>query len=137
MQGGNLRRVHGGILADGCDGFQRHVAVRDHPLVVLLQHQNAEASNGWLVMENADEIRSALDLLIEAFNALVEIINGQFKAEVFCRRGPWRGFEAVEYRLSCRSRIEQGKLIERPQCDALMDGGRNLPQTRFLERHEP
>ena len=30
-------------------------------------------------------------------NALAETINGQFKAEVIHRRGPWRSFEAVEY----------------------------------------
>ncbi len=30
-------------------------------------------------------------------NALAETINGLFKAEVTHRRGPWRGFEAVEY----------------------------------------
>jgi transposase InsO family protein len=30
-------------------------------------------------------------------NALVETINGLFKAEVIHRRGPWRSFEAVEY----------------------------------------
>ena len=30
-------------------------------------------------------------------NALAETINGLFKAEVIHRRGPWRGFEAVEY----------------------------------------
>lgn len=30
-------------------------------------------------------------------NALVETINGLFKAEVIHRRGPWRNFEAVEY----------------------------------------
>lgn len=30
-------------------------------------------------------------------NALAETINGLFKAEVIHRRGPGRGFEAVEY----------------------------------------
>lgn len=30
-------------------------------------------------------------------NALVETINGLFKAEVIHRRGPWRSFEAVDY----------------------------------------
>ena len=30
-------------------------------------------------------------------NALAEMINGLFKAEVIHRRGPWRSFEAVEY----------------------------------------
>ena len=30
-------------------------------------------------------------------NTLAETINGQFKAEVIHRRGPWRSFEAVEY----------------------------------------
>jgi len=30
-------------------------------------------------------------------NALAETINGLFKAEVINRRGPWRGFDAVEY----------------------------------------
>ncbi|MEQ8933391.1 MAG: integrase core domain-containing protein, partial [Silicimonas sp.] len=30
-------------------------------------------------------------------NALAETINGLFKAEVIHRRGPWRGFDAVEY----------------------------------------
>ena len=30
-------------------------------------------------------------------NALVETINGLYKAEVIWRRGPWRNFEAVEF----------------------------------------
>ena len=30
-------------------------------------------------------------------NALAEMINGLYKAEVIHRRGPWRSFEAVEY----------------------------------------
>ena len=30
-------------------------------------------------------------------NALAEIINGLYKAEVIRRRGPWKSFEAVEY----------------------------------------
>jgi transposase InsO family protein len=30
-------------------------------------------------------------------NALAETINGLYKAEVICRRGPWRSIEAVEY----------------------------------------
>ena len=30
-------------------------------------------------------------------NALAETINGLYKAEVICRRGPWRSLEAVEY----------------------------------------
>jgi len=30
-------------------------------------------------------------------NALAEMINGVFKAEVIHRRGPWRSFDAVEY----------------------------------------
>src|SRR5438128_1600194 len=29
-------------------------------------------------------------------NALAETVNGLYKAEVIHRRGPWRGFEAVE-----------------------------------------
>ena len=29
-------------------------------------------------------------------NALAETINGLYKAEVIHRRGPWRGFEAIE-----------------------------------------
>jgi transposase InsO family protein len=30
-------------------------------------------------------------------NALAETINGLYKTEVIYRRGPWRGFEAVEF----------------------------------------
>jgi transposase InsO family protein len=30
-------------------------------------------------------------------NALVETINGLYKAEIIHRRGPWRSFEAVEF----------------------------------------
>ena len=30
-------------------------------------------------------------------NALAETINGLYKAEIICRRGPWRSFEAVEF----------------------------------------
>lgn len=34
---------------------------------------------------------------LNAQNALAETINGPSKADVIHRRGPWRGFEAVEY----------------------------------------
>ena len=30
-------------------------------------------------------------------NAMAESINGLYKAEVICRRGPWRSLGAVEY----------------------------------------
>ncbi len=30
-------------------------------------------------------------------NALAETINGLFKTEVICRRGPWRSMQAVEF----------------------------------------
>ena len=40
-------------------------------------------------------------------NALAETINGLYKAEVIHRRGPWRSFEAVEYRHARMGRLVQ------------------------------
>ncbi len=42
-------------------------------------------------------------------NALAETINGLYKAEVIHRVGPWRSFEAVEYR-----HARMGRLVQQP-----------------------
>ena len=57
-----------GIIAQGCDGFQGHVAgALDGPLVVLLEQDGAdEADDGGLVGEDADDLGAALDLAVEA-----------------------------------------------------------------------
>ena len=59
------------ILADGGNSFQRHVTACDRPFIVLLQHQCAdEAADGWFVGENTDDIRAALDLLVQPFQRI-------------------------------------------------------------------
>ena len=58
-------------LADLCEGFQCHVSSADGPLVVLLEQDGAdEAGDGCLVGEDADDVRAALDLLVEAFQGV-------------------------------------------------------------------
>jgi hypothetical protein len=46
----------------------RHIAARDRPFVVLLQHDSTdETPDPWLVGEYSDEIGALLDLLVETF----------------------------------------------------------------------
>jgi putative transposase len=46
-------------------------------------------------------------------NEIAETINGRFKAEVIHRRGPWGGFEAVEYAtLECVDWFNDRRLLE-------------------------
>jgi len=71
LQGGDFRRVHGGILADGGDGFQRHVTTSDRPFVVLLQHQRSDkTSDGGLIRKDTYDIGAALDLFVEALKRI-------------------------------------------------------------------
>ena len=71
LQGGDFRRVHGVILADGGEGFQRHVTSCDRPFIVLLQHQRAnETPDRRLVGKDADHIGTALDLFVEALKRI-------------------------------------------------------------------
>ena len=45
-----------------------------------------------------EEIRPSIGTVGDAYdNALMESINGLYKAEVIHRRSPWRSFEAVEF----------------------------------------
>jgi hypothetical protein len=37
-------------------------------------------------------------VLCKSFHGLAKTLNGLFKATVILRRGPWRSFNAVEYR---------------------------------------
>ena len=68
LQDGDCRRVHGGSVANGGDGFQCHVAPRDRPLIILLQHQGSDQScDCGLVWKDADNVGPALNLLVEAF----------------------------------------------------------------------
>ena len=57
-----------GIIAQGRDGFQGHVAgALDGPFIVLLEQDGAdEADDGGLVGEDADDLGAALDLAVEA-----------------------------------------------------------------------
>ena len=67
LQGGDCCRVHWGIVANGGDGFQCHVAAGDCPLIVLLEHEGADqAGDGGLVWENTHDIGPAFDFLIQA-----------------------------------------------------------------------
>jgi hypothetical protein len=55
------------IVADLRDGFQAHVAARDSPLVVLLEHESAnETDDGIVVGEDADNIRAPLDFFVQS-----------------------------------------------------------------------
>ena len=59
-----------GIIAQGRDGFQRHVAgALDRPFIVLLEQDRAdETDDGVLVGEDADDLGAPLDLAVEAFD---------------------------------------------------------------------
>jgi hypothetical protein len=71
LQGGDFRRIHSCSVANGGDGFQRHVAPRDRPFIVLLQHQGADqAGDGSFVREDADHVGPSLDLLVQALQRI-------------------------------------------------------------------
>ena len=61
-----------GIIADGGDGFQRHVAGALHgPFVVLLHQDGAdETDDGVVVGEDVDDVGAALDLAVESFDRI-------------------------------------------------------------------
>lgn len=67
LQGGDSCRVHGCSVANSGDGFQRHVAAGDGPLVVLFEHEGADqAGDGCLVRKNSHDIGSPFDFLVQA-----------------------------------------------------------------------
>src|SRR3954452_14842185 len=56
------------VGAEAGHGLERHVAVLELPLVVLLHQDGSdEAQDAGLVREDADHVGAALDLLVEAF----------------------------------------------------------------------
>ena len=69
LSGCDWGQADGGSIAQGCDGFQRHVAGALYgPFVVLLEEQGAyEADEGGLVREDPDDIAATLDFTVEAF----------------------------------------------------------------------
>lgn len=51
--------------------FQRHVAARDGPLTISLQHQcSDEADHSGVIQEYADNVGSSLDLLVHPFQRI-------------------------------------------------------------------
>ena len=69
---GDCRQADDGIIAQGRDGFQRHVAgALDGPFVVLFEQDGAdEADDGGLVGEDADDLGAPLDLAVEALERI-------------------------------------------------------------------
>ena len=58
-------------MADLSQGFQRHVARADGPLVVLLEQDGADqAGDGRLVGEYSDDVGASLDLFVEALQGV-------------------------------------------------------------------
>lgn len=56
------------IIADGRESFELHVASLQLPLVVLLEQQGSdEPDDRSIVWKDADDVRPALDLCIDAF----------------------------------------------------------------------
>ena len=68
LSSGRGGQLDGGIMAQGSDGFQGHVASAvNGPFVVLLkQDSTGETSDGGLVGEDADDVGAAPDLAVEA-----------------------------------------------------------------------
>ena len=64
---------------------------------------NSDRGSQYLALRYTDrlaeaEIEPSVGSIGDSYdNALAEIINALFKAEVIHRRGPWRSFEAVEF----------------------------------------
>src|SRR6202165_6213384 len=63
---GKSREADDGIIAQGSDGFQRHVACPlNGPFIVALKQDGADqAGDGFLVGEDADDLGPALDLAV-------------------------------------------------------------------------
>ena len=52
------------MVAHGGQLFHRHVAARDRPFVILVQHEGTEEANdGFAIGEDADHVGAPLDLL--------------------------------------------------------------------------
>jgi hypothetical protein len=62
------RQADEGIIAQGSDGFQRHVTgALNRPFIVLFGQQGAdETEDGRVVGEDADDIGPPLDLAVDA-----------------------------------------------------------------------
>ncbi len=68
MSGGQSRQADDWVMAHRGDCFQRHVAARYRPLIILLKHQRAdETDHSRVVREDADDVGPALDLLVYPF----------------------------------------------------------------------
>jgi len=68
LVGEHLRLAGDFLAGQPGDGFERHVAVLQLPLVVLLQEHGADEADGaGLVGEDADDGAAPLDLLVEPF----------------------------------------------------------------------
>jgi hypothetical protein len=67
-----LRKADGGIIAHGCDGFQRHVAgALDGPFVILFEQDRAdEPDDRILVWKDADHFGTPLDRMPPTKTAL-------------------------------------------------------------------
>jgi hypothetical protein len=72
LSAGDCREADGGIIAQGRDGFQRHVTgPLDGPLVVLFEQDRADQPGyGVLIGKDADHLGSALDLAVDAFERI-------------------------------------------------------------------
>ena len=69
---GDCRKADGWIIAQGRDGFQRHVAgALNRPFIVLLEQDRTDETNdGFLIGEDADHFGSPLDLAIKALDRI-------------------------------------------------------------------
>ena len=76
---GDSRKADGWIIAQGRDGFQRHVTgPLDVPFVVLFEQDRADqAHDGVLVGEDAHHLGSPLDLTIEALDRVCRVQLGR------------------------------------------------------------
>ena len=74
--GSHGRQPDDGIVAQGCDRFQRHIAgALNCPFVILLEQDRAdETGDGLIIGEDADDIGAALDLAVRRSNGLMEWI---------------------------------------------------------------
>src|SRR3954447_15652094 len=69
------------VGAEAGHGLERHVAVLELPLVVLLHQDGSdEAQDAGLVREDADHVGAALDLLVEAFERVGRMQLGPVRA---------------------------------------------------------